>query len=416
MSCAVLGNGANVRLGELMKEPKILLVDDDIDFLDALRVTLRKSYAIETTHSPTKALEMLASKPGYGVIVVDLRMPEMDGITLLDHARALCPETTRVMLTGFADAASALDAVNRGKAFSVLTKPCPPEILRQCLDAGLKQYMLVRAEKELIHGTVRGIVKLLSELLSLAHPAAFGKATRVRQLAMDIGRYMGLPSRWRLDVAAMLSQIGLIALPDLALQRLGSGKPLSEKHAAQFDKHPLIASELIANIPRFKEVAEIVRYQQKRFNGLGPPQNERNGHDIPLESRILKLALDFDELEASFQSQADSPPAAEAALAELQQRKGWYDPQVLEALDSMINLAEGFAPSFLPLAQLKAGMVLDQTVTADDGVSVFVKGLELNKAVLQRLKTVARQSAIPEPIRVLVPPQQTLLVSELMDL
>lgn len=413
-----------------MLRPKILLVDDDLALLDGLQLELSDAFEIEVTPSPAKALQLLSGRTSYGALVADWRMEEMDGAALLDRARVVSPDTVRIVLTGYADAQTALDAVNKGKVFSVLTKPCSTDTLRQSLEAALHQYQLVRSEKELLNGAVRGIIKLLSELLSLANPSAFGKATRVRRLAMDIGQYMGLTNRWKLDVAAMLSQIGLIALPDAGPpQALEAGKeackPSPTPSASASAKHAEIASELIAHIPRFKEVAEIIRYQNKRYDGNGPPKDERKGDELPLESRILKVALDYDTLEAALlqangnggrASALSSGNAEERILGAMQRRKSWYDPKVLESLDSMIHFPEGFEPSFLPLSGLKPGMLLDQTVTSADGASVFVKGLEVNKAVLQRLKAVARKGGISEPLRVLVPPQDTLLVSELMEL
>jgi response regulator RpfG family c-di-GMP phosphodiesterase len=408
----------------IMPQPRILLVDDDLSLLEGLRLELSDAFEIDVTPSPAKALQLLAGRPGYGALVVDWRMEEMGGAALLDRARAVAPDTVRIVLTGYADAQTALDAVNKGKVFSVLAKPCPTNELRESLEAALQQYRLVRSEKELLNGSVRGVIKLLSELLSLANPVAFGKATRVRRLAMDIGQYMGLSNRWKLDVAAMLSQIGLIALPDICPQATPDVAKAGPTPSAAA-KHAEIASELIAHIPRFKEVAEIIRYQNKRYDGQGPPKDERMGEELPLESRILKVALDYDTLEAALLNagkngdKASTQPgdnAAERILAAMQRRRSWYDPKVLESLDSMIHFPEGFEPSFLPLSGLKPGMLLDQTVTSSDGASVFVKGLEVNKAVLQRLKAVARKGGIPEPVRVLVPPKDALLVSELMEL
>ena len=68
--------------------------------------------------------------------------------------------------------------------------------------------------------------------------------------------------------------------------------------------HPRIAADLVGNIPRLREVAEIIAYQEKRFDGGGLPPDGASGGRIPLGARVLKVALDFDTLEAHVPLQA----------------------------------------------------------------------------------------------------------------
>lgn len=72
------------------------------------------------------------------------------------------------MLTGNSDQQTAIDAVNEGNIFRFLTKPCPPEMLAGALHAGIRQYQLVTAEKELLEKTLRGSIKVLTDVLSRA--------------------------------------------------------------------------------------------------------------------------------------------------------------------------------------------------------------------------------------------------------
>ena len=97
-----------------------------------------------------------------------------------------------------------------------------------------------------------------------------------------------------------------------------SGEELSPCQAKELTVHPLIGRDLVKNIPRLEGVAEIIAYQGKCFNGEGPPPDGRQGKAIPLGSRILKLALDFDALVCT-----GSTPAR--AMAEMENRVGWYD-------------------------------------------------------------------------------------------
>ena len=136
---------------------KILIVDDDKNFLDSLHRSLRQRYDIVTAGSPAEGLHALNSGETFAVVVSDLAMPGMDGIAFLTKAKEISPLSVRIMLTGHGDLDAAMSAVNNGNIFRFLTKPCPAESLQSALDAGLEQYRLVTAEKELLQKTLEGV-------------------------------------------------------------------------------------------------------------------------------------------------------------------------------------------------------------------------------------------------------------------
>jgi len=158
---------------------KILFVDDEQHILDTFRATLRKHYDVHTALGPEEALRMVAEEGPFSVVVSDFKMPRMTGVKLLGRVGEISPNTVRVMLTGYADVESAVAAINEGHVFRFLTKPCSTEILIRTLDAALEQYRLVTSEKELLRGTLRGSIRILTEILSLVNPEAFGRAERI---------------------------------------------------------------------------------------------------------------------------------------------------------------------------------------------------------------------------------------------
>src|SRR5438132_13303250 len=105
-----------------------------------------------------------------------MRMPGMTGVELLIRVRQTTPDTVRMILTRNADLQTAIDAINNGPIFRFLTKPCAPELLARTVAAGIEQYRLVTAEKELLEQTLRGPVTVLTEVLELANPKAFDRA------------------------------------------------------------------------------------------------------------------------------------------------------------------------------------------------------------------------------------------------
>jgi DNA-binding NtrC family response regulator len=135
--------------------PRILLVDDDVEVLDALQRQLRHHFDVTATCDAKEAIRLVVSGGPFAVVVSDLRMPGMDGVSLLYLIRQIAPETVRVMLTGNADMEAAISAVNQGNIFRFLTKPCLPAALIRALDASVERYRLSTTGRELREQTPR---------------------------------------------------------------------------------------------------------------------------------------------------------------------------------------------------------------------------------------------------------------------
>lgn len=120
---------------------RILLVDDEPFVLSGYRRGLGRQYDLDTAGSGAEALDKFRqqSEP-YAVVVSDMRMPEMDGVELLRQLSESHPNTVRIMLTGNAEQAAAIEAVNRGHVFKFLTKPCSSADLKQALEEALQHY------------------------------------------------------------------------------------------------------------------------------------------------------------------------------------------------------------------------------------------------------------------------------------
>ena len=191
---------------------KILCVDDEPNILSGYQRSLRKQFEIETAPGGSEALEKMEASGPYAVIVTDMRMPGMDGIQFLKAAQEMDPDSVRIMLTGNADQQTAADAVNEGHIFRFLNKPCTPEDLAQALTAGLKQYRLITAEKELLEKTLGGTIKVLMEILATVDPELFGRAQTLRRnmhTLADALRRNGQLARedlWPLELASLLAQ------------------------------------------------------------------------------------------------------------------------------------------------------------------------------------------------------------------
>lgn len=375
---------------------RILFVDDDGNLLASYRRQWRQRFAVDTAQSGPQGLEKIGQNGSYSVVVSDYRMPGMDGIQFLVYVKEKAPDSVRILLTGYADLETAIGAVNEGNIFRLLTKPCPPEVLANALEAGVRQYQLVLAERDLLDKTLRGSLKVLSEILSLLNPEAFGRASRITRYTSQIAAKMGIREMWQIETAAMLSQIGCIILPEEILRKVCEGAKLTADETEIYQMHPSLASGLISKIPRMEEVARAIAYQEKHFDGSGTPQDGCSGEEIPLGSRILKVCLDFDALLGTGLSKG-------RALSQLRQRRGCYDPKILDVLEKVIGLEAKYEARSARIHELRERMILAEDLRNLRGILIITKGQELTRPLLAHLRNFAYRGGVQEPIRVIVP-------------
>ncbi len=374
---------------------QILCIDDDPNILQAYRRALRKRFHIETALGGEEALEAVVDRGPYAVVVSDMRMPGMNGVEVLKKVREKSKDTVRMMLTGNADQQTALEAVNEGHIFRFITKPCPPDVFADVLEAGLAQYRLIRAERDLLSKTFSACVKVLTEVLSTVSPTAFGKASRVRRTVRQLCQELDL-HQWQIEIAAMLSQIGCVSIPEQILAKAFDGKELSPAEQEMFKAYPLTGQQLIAPIPRLEEVADIVAYQQQTFDGQGFPGDGRSGNELPLGSRLLKVALDFDTLISANHSN-------ETALAEMNDRAGWYDSSVLNALSKILAITKIQIVRRVNVSELVEGVTLAEDIKTVNGTIVCAGGQEVTRSVRLRLRNFATNIGIQSSVKVFVP-------------
>ncbi len=129
---------------------RVLFVDDEASILDGFRRSLHDQFSVSTAIGGEEGLADIRVNGPFAVVVSDMRMPGMDGAQFLAHVRERAPDSVRILLTGYADLNTAIDAVNRGSIFRFLTKPCPRPILVDAIRKGLEQHHATLAEKELL--------------------------------------------------------------------------------------------------------------------------------------------------------------------------------------------------------------------------------------------------------------------------
>ena len=374
---------------------RILFVDDDPKILKGVSRQLEGVFDLETANGPEEALELVREDGSFAVVISDMRMPSMNGVELLREIRKRSPKTVRMILTGFADLESTIEAVNEGNIFRFLSKPCSPDVLQTAIRDGLEQFRLVHAEQELLEGTLLGSVKVLSEMLSLVNPLAFGRTSLVQRIAMAIGEELKLDNLWDIKIASLLFPLGCITVSQAALECVLQGNPVPESEQAAFDQHAELARNMLKNIPRLESVAEIVAYQDMGFDGSGlPRESSLSGDDIPIGARILKVASDF---EIAFKT-ASEPSEA---LVTLKRKRGQYDPRVIEGLTSALHNGLGQTESHeVNVFKLEPGMVLAKDVRGNNGHLIITKGQSITESNRQRLRAMSLNGLIGEVVEI----------------
>jgi class 3 adenylate cyclase/FixJ family two-component response regulator len=127
----------------------VLYVDDEENNLNSFRAALRRYYNIFTALNGEEGMEIL-SKNDIHVIVTDQRMPHMTGVQFLQHIPG-DQDNIRIILTGFSDMESIIEAINTGKVYRYITKPWDKDELKITIDNAIETVMLRRNNKELIH-------------------------------------------------------------------------------------------------------------------------------------------------------------------------------------------------------------------------------------------------------------------------
>lgn len=374
---------------------KILFVDDEPAILHGYQRLLRNEFDTEIAVGARGALVALESSGPYAIVVSDMRMPEMDGVQFLAKVKSMSPDTVRIMLTGNADLETAMSAVNEGNIFRFLTKPCSKEAMGRTLTAGLMQFRLVTAEKDLLEKTLHGSVSVLTEVLSLVNPAAFGRALRLRRYMRHVVNSLAVANSWRFEVAAMMSQLGCVTLDPEVIETVNSGRPLSPEDRARYNAHPGVASDLLRNIPRLEPIAWMIAHQNE-FPSVEGDLASRETTDMRLGAELLQVTLQFDELISQGLSRTE-------ATHQVARKHKDLDPRVFQALVEVEVEREERKVHECSLEELAFGMIFEKEVRTAGGMLVVARGQEITPPLLLKLKSFCDKGTVAATFTVAVP-------------
>jgi CheY-like chemotaxis protein len=385
-------------MAENEAKPTVLVVDDEPRILDSIKALLEEDFEVASETDGSRALGVLDDGP-VAVILADQRMPGLSGDEFLAKARETS-DATRILLTGYADMDALIRAVNDGGIHTYVSKPWEPLQLKNTVFRAAECFRhlqqqrsalerLIETERELLENTLRGSVGVLSEILGLVNPPAFGRAQRIRRYVLHMAESMNLEDRWQYELAAMLSQIGCVTVPAEILEKSYAYKPLSKKEQEILSAQSKVGHDLLVKIPRLEKVAQMVGHQ-----GLCSSSKHGSEEPVTTGSHLLQIASDVDE-------QVMRGHSLESALDRMRGNPR-YSSTFLSALDQLQIEETTRTIRTIPLSELKPRMIANAGIYCKNGVLLLAKGQVVTESALARLNAFSNLFGVVEPISVLL--------------
>jgi CheY-like chemotaxis protein len=383
-----------------MSLPRVLLVDDEPSVLSAIQRHLRGKFELCLANSAKQALELMSGAPPFAVVISDMQMPAMNGAGFLARVRLAAPHTTRVMLTGNSDQATAILAVNEGAVFRFLNKPCDPEALERTIRDGVELYELRQVEHDLIENTLKGTVQILTEIVSALSPELCGQSSEASRCAVAVAHTLGLVDPWKVELSALLLNCGIATFPPEIARAAAAEGPLGPDERAALARVPEASARLIAHIPRLESVARIVSSVGRES---ADPQASA---DELLGARIVREVYGVINAEARGTDRAES-------LREMRARDRSETPDFLNALHAaLVPHIELQQEQAVKLVELRVGMLLSRALETSDGRTLLREGHILSALVLERIRNHAATCGLREPFWVRVVADENLAQSD----
>ncbi len=313
-----------------MTAEAILFVDDEKNTLRSLeRLFIGSNYRILTTDDVEEALKIVGGED-VAVVFSDQCMPKMKGIELLERIKIISPDTVKILMTGYADLAMAVEAINTGEVFRFIMKPWDNQTLMEIVEEGIGRFTLYRSLAHADEATMLA----LAETIELKDPLTQGHCKRVAMYSVWMAESLGIAMeiKQKIRFGAWLHDCGKIGVPESVLNYPGN---LSPVEVETIRNHPKWGAEVVRLAHMAPEIINIVLYHHEKYDGTGYPQRLK-AEAIPLEARIVAIADIYDAMIS------DRPYkkkiARDAALSELQKQRGSFlDPQLTDRFILLIR-------------------------------------------------------------------------------
>jgi response regulator RpfG family c-di-GMP phosphodiesterase len=355
----------------------ILVVDDEEAIREAASTMLEsRGYKCTALSNGHAAQEFVRSQTP-DLVLIDMIMPEMDGIELLDWLRNFDPEIPVIMVTAIHDISTALEAIRRG-AYDYTLKPFEKDQLFHGVGRALQHRRLVvenrknrtyqqdvdrkveertaelRAKHYELEQSYDDTLEALGTALDMKDAETEGHCRRVTAFTVSIAKAVPVPLNYLpiMARAAFLHDIGKMAIPDSILRKPG---PLDNDEKQIIRTHCDIGYNVLIRIPFLRDAAEIVLAHHEFFDGTGYPRGLRD-EQIHRGARIISVANAFDAMLTDWPYR--NALAMSHVREEIRRCAGTqFDPKIVDVFLSIpeqhwLELRENLGSPFR-LAQLK---------------------------------------------------------------
>ncbi|GAO05557.1 cyclic di-GMP phosphodiesterase response regulator RpfG [Anaeromyxobacter sp. PSR-1] len=336
-----------------MNADRVFIVDDDELILKALsRVLELSGYETRCFLRPADALEAIEADAPV-VVISDYMMPSMDGVAFLKAARARFPAAVRILCTAAEDFRVALQAVNAGEVFRIISKPWhQQELLTTVSQAAEAARLRIENERltaevhrqngqlkeintrleQMVQQRTQALLEGLIAALDYRDAETQWHSRRVSLYARRLARQLGMdePELTVIEHGALLHDIGKIGVRDRVLLKPG---PLTGEEWTEMKRHPELGWALLQRVDYLRPASAIVLQHQEKWDGSGYPSG-LVGEGIVIGARIFHVVDTLDAI-TSDRPYRRSRPFAEAREEILRCRGTQFDPRVVDAFVSV---------------------------------------------------------------------------------
>lgn len=337
------------------EERKILVVDDEVGPREAIRMILKGRYNVMTASDAKEALDIF-SKDRLDLVLLDIKMPERDGISVLKDIKQKDPDTEVILITAYATVETAREAIRLG-ALDYLIKPFDKDDVINVVERGLqkrrnlersrldhedllrtKEYLEkeIEAARQNLMLYYEGTIKALIRAIDAKDRYTFDHSEHVAKLSSAIAGAIGFSKivRNKIEHASIVHDIGKIGVNEQILRKKGL---LNRDEHTEMRKHPEIGVRIVNAVPFLEDTVEVILHHHERFDGTGYPEGLK-GNKIPLQVRIVTIA---DTIDAMMRDRPYRKALSYSSLIdELKKGTGTqFDPEIVRLIiDNKIKL------------------------------------------------------------------------------